>query len=399
MATPQELTEQVLDVSVTERVQFRSCRRRWDLQTIRNLEPKAPAFPLLFGSGMHRALEVLSSGGSLVEAETELEAWYGETDAQLEKDGATAEELDELLEHHVLGRAMLENYEDWDAAAPIQLGKPLAVEGHILKGATPPGKKSKLTKARPAGYPDKADVRLHEDSRRLLVPIVEPDSKKPTGAHLSARIDLVTERKTPRKGLWVWDRKTGGASYISALGRALEHDDQLTGYCYVVWRWLGIIPRGAGFDCLVKQAPKEPRLLQSGDLSTAKDQLTTAALYREALIEKGYMSERGKFLADSEKHQDCYEGLLARGFDPFFKRYEALRSEAELRHFEERLYEEWGEMREVREGSMTAYPNMSTFQCSNCSVASICRAMEQDSDPDSIIAMDFRVGEDRKAVR
>ena len=37
--TPLERTREALDISATERDKFKTCRRRWELTTLENLEP------------------------------------------------------------------------------------------------------------------------------------------------------------------------------------------------------------------------------------------------------------------------------------------------------------------------------------------------------------------------
>src|SRR4051812_23729649 len=57
-ATPLELTRSVRDISVTERMAFRTCRRQWYLTTIENLEPRGTInWNFEFGTGLHTGLE------------------------------------------------------------------------------------------------------------------------------------------------------------------------------------------------------------------------------------------------------------------------------------------------------------------------------------------------------
>ena len=180
----------------------------------------------------------------------------------------------------------------------------------------------------------------HEPSRRLLVPILEPVTQKPLPGVpvLSCRIDLIVNRiDVGNKGLWLYDHKSIGS--IPTSDKGLDFDDQITSYMYSVWRWLGIVPRGFCHNYLAKQVPKEPRILSKGDLSTAKDQLTTAEQYKAALIEHGLMLKDGTIT--SEKHEEAYEALLSHGWDRFFARHYVTRSKTELMNFEERLYQEW----------------------------------------------------------
>lgn len=403
--TPQELTRQLLDVSVTERGQFRTCRRRWDLQTIRNLTSKRPTIELDFGTGMHAALEAYYLGAGEGELDISagheaLDTWHEGMVAKLDDGDQPPEVYEELVDHLELGHGMLDNYVAYDRVAKVQLGDVLAVEGQ------PVGEP--LDWKQPKGYDDpRTAVTLHE-SGRLLVPIVDPVTKLPLDTRvgkvegggipcLSARIDLLTQRRTPKKGLWVIDHKTAGSQ---PSDRGWDFDDQATGYCYTVWRWTGIIPRGVVPNYLIKQLPKPPRIVgkHKDKLSTAKDQLTTPDMYREALKEHGLIMPGSGRIA-SDDHEACMAALLERGWDPFFRRFEPMRNIDELLAFERRLFEEWHDMREARENPAKLYPNLSTWWCPGCGVRSICHAMEDGSDFEDIIEHDFVVGEDRKAAR
>lgn len=406
MLSPQEATRELFDVSVTERVGFRSCRRRWWLETIENLAPRMPIWALEFGTGMHSALEVYYNTRSIKKAHAALDKWYKKeekrsSENELQGLPGADELLQELWELKKLGHVMLDNYVLYEKVAKIGLGKVLAVEGKFKKGV-------KFKNKPPKGYPSDAKVELHP-SGRLLVPIVDPESKKPFvqeigdtlkymggKVYLTGKIDLLTERKTPKKGIWVIDHKTAAQAHQED---GLEFDDQVTGYCYVVWRWTGVIPRGVVYNDLIKQAPKEPRLIKEGkELSTAKDQLTTPDMYREALLEFGHMQKKGGEIF-SEKHAECLDALLARGWDPFFRRFEPVRNEHQLLEFERRLAEEYWDMTETREYPQSkAYPNPMVINCRGCSMKRICLAMEDGSDAQGIIDVEYIVGRDRKAV-
>ncbi len=394
--TPLDLTRQLLDVSVTERGSFRTCRRRWLLEVIENLVPKQQQqMYFLFGTGIHHALEAYYSNmGSLIAARTAFAEWFIAEGAKLE----VGEEWEELNELRVLGEDMIDNYPVFDATSKASIGKPLAIEGTWVDSNT-----SLDLDARPEGYPPEADVQLHDASRRLLVPIVDPISKQPIvsrvidGKHplLTARIDILSERKTPKAGLWIIDHKTTSSS---PSDRGLDFDDQITGYCYVVWRWTGVIPRGVMFNYLIKQTPKEPRLIgkNKDQLSTAKDQLTTADQYRAALKDHGLVWPDGTITSD--KHAECLDALLARGWDPFYRRFEVMRNEHELLAFESRLAAEYSDMQEVMMDEDKQYPNPSAFLCPMCSVKTICQAIEDGSDVEDVMENQYKQGDDRKAA-
>lgn len=404
--TPLEATRNLLDVSVTERQSFRSCRRAWMLGTIENLQHRGePTWHFEFGTIVHAILERWTwEGDSLpVLAHGMLEAWYAEMREKYDELSAeTIEQLEALCE---LGQAMMEYYAEWNRVSPVQLGRVLAVEGRWV-----PDARERWRAATPEGY-EHADVILHE-SGRLLIPIIDPHSlsedKRLTRIigdevyypMLSARLDLITERRTPKRGMWVVDRKTAASARTD---QALDFDDQITGYCYAAFRLTGIIPRGAIIDELLKNIVQEPRWVQGRKrsdpplvLSTARDQRTLAHMYRAALDDEGYV--KGGSIV-SERHRECYEALLARGWDPFYRRYEVTRTAEELQAFEEQLVVEYEEMAEVIAVPARQYPNKNPYgDCKRCGLRELCRGMDDGSDVEHLRSSLYVVGEDRKAV-
>jgi hypothetical protein len=152
---------------------------------------------------------------------------------------------------------------------------------------------------------------------------------------------------------------------------------------------LGVIPRGFCTNNILKQIPKEPRILSKGELSTAKDQLTTADQYQKVMYEQG--------LYKSPKHVECLEALKSHGWDRFFVRQYVGRNKHELVSFEERLFEEWQDMVDCADGNLVLYPNLSKMHCPQCRVAPICQAMEDGSDWQSVMETRYIQQADRKA--
>lgn len=409
---PLDMTMSARDISVTERGVFRTCRRRWQLETLQNLTPRVPeSLALEFGTGIHAALEAYYRGvakslkGPEASAARAFTKWYKEIDARVAKDEWIPQETKDVLRQDLfelkdLGPAMLKNYYTYAAEKDSVFSDIVGVEGELFNTS-----KVKVKKPHLVG----ADVIRHP-SGRLLVPIVDPATGDPvfvprvTGvgddvpAVLSMRIDLLVLRDdTGNKGLWIVDHKT---TTSSPNDRGVDFEDQITGYCYGVWRAFGIIPRGVIFNYLVKQLPKDPRRTKTqkngSTLSTAKDQLTLPHLYRAELKADGLLKKDGT--VTSPEHADCYSALLTKGWGPFFKRFEVQRNEHELRSFEARLIEEYSDMIDVQAQPNRAYPNPSSWHCPGCSVNRICQAMEDGSDAEGIIESAFMQAPDRKAA-
>jgi len=417
--TPLELTQAVLDVSVTERGTYNKCPRQWELQVLENLQPAVPPkFDLEFGAGIHKALETYYIGISNLPSLPDTKAqrasplkgalaawdqWYTEVEVRLERAQAPAETLDQWLELGDFGEEILRGYGTY--ARQEDNFTVHAVEG-LQTGA---GKswlnkhyqeREFISELAQNGVHLASDLtgRNYSQGRRFLVPILDPKTQKPLKRNpmLSARIDLLTHRIDPgMKGLWIYDHKTTSGS---PSDRNLDFDDQVTAYCYVVWRWLGMVPRGVCFNYLVKQVPKDPRILKGNKLSYAKNQLTRPDWYRAELRERGLMLKDGTI--EDDHYLEAYEALLSRGWDPFFKRHYVTRNKHELLAFEERLADEYWDMYDSYMGDKMIRPHFSPPYapwCTYCNVAPICQAIEDGSDVEGIIESRYEDGGDRKA--
>lgn len=395
--TPLQATRELLDVSVTELGQYRTCHRRWYLDTIENLEPKtADPIELEYGTAMHRALDAYHSGEGEEAAYQAVRDWHAR-EWKRQDYQPDDESWQKIREHAIMGLEILDHYFVFDRNSKVQLGRILAVEGRLLT--------DDLEVKIPDDYPAEARVIQHP-SGRLMVPIVHPDTREVLRkdgrvCYLTARIDLLSERLTPKSGLWVTDHKNLSKA---PSDKGLDFDDQITGYCYVVWRWIASIPRGVVYNTLLKNLPEEPRRVRETKknpwgLSYAKDQMTTPELYREALREEGIMLSDGTII--SEDHATCLGSLLSKGWDRFFLRNEVTRNEDQLLNFERRLFTEHEDMA-IALADPTAdllYPNPSVYLCPRCPVNRICLAMEDGSDWEYIVENAYKVGPDRKALR
>lgn len=401
MNEPLVLTQDVRDISVTERQSFKTCRRQWYLSTIQNLEPRgAPNWAYDFGTGLHKGLEAyyLAQAGMLHNgpdtplgwAHLAMTDWAEDyiPEVKAKKLGNLEFSVIEEVRHYEqMGKDMLEYYDmfakprdDFSVAQVEGIWTPYGEEHFIEEPVY--GEESK-----PIRHP----------SGRILCPIVDPDTNIPFPGpiYLSAKIDLLVWRSRPGvKGLWIIDHKSASQQPTE---RAWDFDDQATGYSYIIWRMLGKIPRGMIPNYLVKTLPKEPRLIRKDTaLSTAKDQHTLPEWYKEAAIEFKLADTKGNWF--SKDHADCYNALLSHGWNRYFRRFEVQRNTHELMSFEKRLFEEVKDMREVRGNPDRAYPNPSIYMnCAGCSVAPICQAMEDGSDVEDIISNRFQQAKDRKA--
>lgn len=420
--TPLERTQLLLDISVTERDSFKLCRRRWELETLENLTPRLPLGQASdLGEGLHEALEAYYIAKANAPAYPEnkidplenalvgLDNWYERNCDRVENDQEMVLEakdafLNQLFEQSQLAEEMLTGYHQFAKEEDN-------FTVHAVEGLQTGAGKAWLNKH----WEDRAFMGEHSsngviydsESGRLLCPILDPKTQEPLPGKpmLTAKLDLlVNVIEAGLKGLWVYDHKSTAGE---PSDRGLDFFDQPTGYCYIVYRWLGILPRGVCYNYLIKRVPHAPFVLKNGKLSTRRDQLTTAEWYYDELESHGLILKDGSIrhdrpTAQSMTYQEAYDALVQRGWSPFFKRHYTQRSHAELMNFEERLYHEYQDMLDVYEGVSEAYPSFGLPHmpwCNWCPVNSICHAIEDNSDVDGIIDSQYMEAPDRKAVR
>lgn len=360
------LTPVVLkETSVTERADFRQCRRKWFLGTVKRLTPPGGAMYFWFGNLGHYALEhyylgampdekVEDEGMTLeareVYAREAYEHYLEDSLKELRKElGFLWESVkDEYNDMAEKGRAILEGYFRMERETR-SFGRVIAVE-------------------------ERFRVTIRNENGRVF----------PGSPELTARFDLVTEQEDNEDDVSVIDHKFLGSKHSSAY---LDIDDQLTGYAYVWWRATGILPRRQIYNVLLKKAPGPPRLLKNNTLSTAKDQNTTYSLYLAEIKRLGLSR------VDYAEHLAYLKG---KGWDDFYIQEGVFRNMAQLEQFELNLAYEWRDMRSVAAHPETAYPSPSAFNCPGCPVKLICATMQDGGDVEAIIEAQFTTAPERR---
>lgn len=331
-----------MEVSVTERGAFRDCRRRWRWEYVLGYKPRLPNVNAWIGIGVHAGLQSYYTAGrdSALEA---YDAWLkSELNALKRLFGclwglgrATYEEAGDL------GRSILSSYVEYDARNPL------------------PGKI------------------LYAPESSLKVDI-------PNTTHcLKGRIDLVIENNSE---VWVVDHKV--YSVFPKLG-GLDVDDQLTAYCYLIYKTCGVIPRGVMLNFLLKARPEPPRVLTTGKLSKDKSQKTTYDLYRQTIESLGL---------DMSEYQDMLTYLKEAGYAPFFQRQVSPRSKQDLLAFEETIVSELKDMDLARQDESFAYPNGRMTSCGYCSFLSPCRVKMGGGDAEFGLNAEFLRSETSKEI-
>lgn len=324
--------------TVTERASFRSCRRQWYLEVVEHLAVRDRVqWHFIFGDAIHKAMESYykenrrSLSFALKAFKRE---WRKEEQKLIESYGGLYSNLEpEWEEYMEKGVTMLRYYDMYDQQAEFDWDRVIAVN-----------------------IEERAWVNIL-DSRGY--PIVKSDGLMPV---LSGKIDLVVERSD---GIWIVDHKTAASAYDA---RALDVDDQLTGYCYIYWRLTGEVPRGAIYNSLIKDPPKPPRVLKSGELSKDVAQRTTYDLYVQAIKDNKL---------DSSNYTEILAYLKEKKWNQFFLRDGLQKNLEELQSFEKRLFYEYQDMSEAIEYPEHAYPNPTQRTCQGCSMIPLCQAMEE----------------------
>lgn len=324
--------------TVTERGSFRTCRRQWYEETQNRLSSKGQvAWYFLFGDCIHKALEAYYTDNKRDLAtmmRAFKRAWKKENDRLHAEYGSLAQTmLDEWFEYFLKGEQMLIYYDMYDRQAEWQ-------------------------------WDEVIDLSIEE---RGFIDILNPftEERLPGLPLLSGKIDMVVRRKD---GIWIVDHKTAASAYDA---RALDIDDQLTGYCYIYWRLTGTMPRGAVYNALIKDPPKPPNVLKSGELSKDKAQRTTHDLYLQAIEDNDL---------DTENYTEILAYLKEKKWSQFFLRDVVMRNEEELLSFERRLYHEYQDMERVLVEPELRYPNPGQRICGGCRMIPLCQAMEEQND-------------------
>jgi len=222
---------------------------------------------------------------------------------------------------------------------------------------------------------------------RSFVPILDHLTREelPGTPLLSGRIDLVFQRDDGYHG---WDHKNLSSK---ASDRALDVDDQITGYSYIWWRISGKPLKSFWYNVLLKDPPKPPRLISNDTkLSQDKSQRTTYDLYLDGIKEHGF---------DKAEYKEYLAYLKEKGWSQFFQRLGPIvRNKEELLSFERRLYFKQSDMEAALEDEDWRYPNPSQYTCPGCPVMPLCQAMEEQSDIEWIIESSYEVAPPRHTI-
>jgi hypothetical protein len=315
---------------------FKSCRRRWlwGSHLNRALEATKQAAPLWFGTAVHHALKDYHGYGvPLVESFMDFANACQRTHPKRLPD-----DFSELLD---LGEGMLNHYMDW-------LVRRDPLETYVVNG---------VPQVEVA-----FEIELPVDPKLLAI----------------LDVDKVVYRGT-------WDRviidRTMGALFIQDYKTAarmeqahLLMDPQIGKYLWAANCIYDLPVAGFIYQQHAKRVPKPARILQNGQVSSAKNQATTWSKYREALCAK-----YGKPQNSSNEHITLLNALALKETadrDDFIVRTRVTRNAHHLAREGERLLIE---VHEMLNPNTPMIPH-SGQHCGWCPFLSPCTSLEDGSD-------------------
>lgn len=346
----------IASTSATERAGFRKCRRQWLLTVVHRLDPQTGNVNFFLGNCYHAGLE----------------AYYRAQMAGLDHDARDAAALDA-----------------YQARFDTEIAKLKADLGFVFL-AVEPG----FRDAGELGFEMLQNYLERERSDPLFDEVVAVEFRVNVAIRnekgrkvgvLSVQADAVGRKDGE---LRVVDHKTASREMPSSH---LDLDDQLTAEVYAWWQATGEFPEKVVYNVSMKKAPRPPKLIRKGKaLSKAQDQVTTYALYRQAIEDNGFsVADYADILTVLKEHEESGEGRL-------FRREAVFRTPGQMAAFERDLFEEWRDMKAVAAHPERAYPNPTSMNCGGCPVRVICTTIQDGSDVEAIIKAQFVVGDPRR---
>lgn len=307
----------------TELQDFLRCRKMWSYRWIDGLQPKKQSTPLLFGTAMHKYLEVYYSGGS------HRNALYAVQDLIEQTDTSQMDELDyqEMVETL---NTVIENYnkryeldfQDWEVIA-TELTFAIPLDDEI-------------------GYTGTIDLIVRNKS--------------------DGKIYLVDHKTT--NSIEKYDKNSDMDRQISRYWWALQQLQQGNGFIkntsssqdIVPWvmrgeweteyhKYLGGEIGGFIYNIILKDYAVPPKVLKNGSLSKDKSQKTTLQLYANKLAELGllipevvYTDEGQKIVHSIPEEYDEIMDHLEQNPREYFRRIRVTRTQSEIDASIEELY-------------------------------------------------------------
>ena len=331
--------EEIAIISTSDRSAFRSCRRKWNWSSHlrEGLSKTEQAHPLWFGSGMHHVLEDVHGHNLYKGVEAGIDDYC------------------EATRKHYGAENLPETFDD-DKSLMLRMMQ------HYLYGFIKARKRDPFKTYVVGGEPQ-VEVPFEFEIPLPASVLGKTPYKKVIYRGLLDRVIIDDDGY-----LWLVDYKNVAAF---TPYEHLELDSQIGAY---LWAASYIYRRpviGFIYTQLRKQGVEQPRILQSGEISTDQKQNTTHAMYREALVRKYGDGQWPSKNVDCLNHLASLEEPEA---DKFIRRDRVTRSPNTMRAEAQKII---AEVSDMLDPALRIYPNPS-FMCPRmCSFIEPCLEMDR----------------------
>ncbi len=339
----QPITNETAVIRTSDRLGFKSCRRRWNLQSHlhRNLEPKQTVTPLWFGTGLHFALEDYFGSKQFP---TAADAFTAFVTASMKSGRQTMPDDWEHLQN--MGQSMLNYFECYW----LRNRDPLRT---YIKDGKP---QTEIN----------FQIDIPFDIRAMY-----PDSPYKNAIY-SGTIDRISIDEEDR--LWLIDYKT--TQVMKATHFA--NDSQVAAYC---WAAQHMYPEkevmGMIYWQFLKDIPKGPTILKSGKASVNKQQRTSHSLYRKVLIDIYGSMENPEIPPDNMDFLNMLSAKETPDHDAYISREKIYKNAHSLHAESQHIL---AELVDMLNPNLPMYPN-ANFMCPRmCSFYNVCTSMDDGSD-------------------
>lgn len=381
------------EIHTSERKSFRGCRQRWTWRYQEWYQPITPIKPLEFGIAYHKAMEVLYSPGMWTwdrQVVTELAVQVFEDTCmqqwQAYRDSGYYDYNDETArqdydERRRLGRGMIRYYASLQpemdkGLTPIQVEIPFTVPVTNPDTGEQLNCKCKVCKRR--WQASEEGIKHHDQWQEEVGMPLGGNSEyywdkvwKGLPVVYRGRIDCLM---MDEHGLyWVYDWKTT-ARLMADRDRWLEHDDQITSYCWALIVILGLPIQGFIYHEQYKAFPEPPKENKTVRLGCKFSVSKSAATDLNTFVE--YVKVHDAVAYEAGKYDEYIEWLKTEG-PKYSERHVKYKTTTELEIVHRNIYLE---ALDLTRPDINIYPSPSYFGCQWCAYESPCLGKQRGDD-------------------
>lgn len=338
-------------IRTSDRNSFRSCRRKWNWSShLRgNLGAKTNATPLWAGSGFHFVMEDYHGYRKFKDP---VDAWHAYVAATLKFNEEQVP--DDYEEASDISVSMIEYYKKWEESRSDFILPTLWLDG-------------------------KPQV---EVGFKIDIPLPKEMLEKYgySKAVYSGTMDRMVIDETLGL-LWVLDYKTAKVFNTQHF----QTDSQVTTYTWAASEIYDMPVAGMIYAQHLKKDIKQPKVLKSGIISTAQNQVTSTILYRLAMLDL-----HGSLKDSPEKYHDYLKTIEQQesNLTDRFIRHDKLQRSPTMQASEG--VKILMEAEDMLNPELALYPNATRDCTYMCSFNSACVGMDDGSDYEAELEMNFR---------